>query len=108
MRTHRFATAAFVVVMLAAFAAYAAEPVKRTPGQYLDDKVITAKVKAALVEDPGVKALQIKVETFEGIVQLSGFVDNPEQVIRAGDLAKGVEGVKSVKNDLIVRPQKSQ
>ncbi len=108
MRAHRYATAAVVIVLLAAFAAYADEPVKRTPGQYLDDKVITAKVKAAIVEDPGVKALQIKVESYEGVVQLSGFVDSPEQISRAGEIAKGVEGVKSVKNDLIVRPQKSQ
>ncbi|PWB65469.1 MAG: transporter [Deltaproteobacteria bacterium] len=107
MRAHRYAMAAVVVALLAAFAAYAAEPVKRSPGQYLDDKAITAKVKAALVEDPGVKALQIKVETFEGIVQLSGFVDGPEQITRAAEIAKGVEGVKSVKNDLIVRSHKS-
>lgn len=105
MRAHRYAVAAVVVVLLAAVAAYAAEPVKRSPGQYVDDKVIAAKVKAALVEDPGVKALQIHVETFEGIVQLSGFVDNPEQIIRAGDIARGIEGVKSVKNDLVVRTQ---
>lgn len=105
MRAHRYAIAAVVVVLLAAVAAYAAEPVKRSPGQYVDDKVIAAKVKAALVEDPGVKALQIHVETFEGIVQLSGFVDNPEQIIRAGDIARGIEGVKSVKNDLVVRTQ---
>ncbi len=108
MRAHRYATAAVVIALLAALAAYADEPVKRTPGQYLDDKVITAKVKAAIVEDPGVKALQIKVESYEGVVQLSGFVDSPEQISRAGEIAKGVEGVKSVKNDLIVRPQKSQ
>ncbi len=104
MRVHRCAMAVFVVALIAAFTANAAESGKRSPGQYVDDKVITAKVKAALVEDPGVKALQIKVETYQGIVQLSGFVDKPEQVIRANDIAKGVEGVKSVKNDLIVRP----
>ncbi len=107
MRAHRYAMAAVVVALLAAFAAYAEEPAKRSPGQYVDDKVITAKVKAALIEDPGVKALQIHVETYEGVVQLSGFVDNPDQISRATDIAKGVEGVKSVKNDLIVRPQKS-
>jgi osmotically-inducible protein OsmY len=105
MRAQRYAMAAVVVTLLAAFTVYAAEPVKRSPGQYVDDKVITAKVKAALVEDPGVKALQIKVESFEGVVQLSGFVDHPEQIRRAAEIAKGVEGVKSVKNDLTVRMQ---
>ncbi len=108
MRAHRYVVAVVVVALLAALAAYAEEPVKRSPGQYVDDKVITAKVKAALAEDPGVKALQVKVETYEGVVQLSGFVDNPDQIARAADIAKGIEGVKSVKNDLIVRPQKSQ
>ncbi len=108
MRAHRYVVAVVVVSLLAALAAYAEEPVKRSPGQYVDDKVITAKVKAALVEDPGVKALQIKVETYEGVVQLSGFVDDPDQITRAADIAKGVEGVKSVKNDLILRPQKTQ
>ena len=108
MRAHRFAMAAVVVALLAALAAYAEDPAKRSPGQYVDDKVIAVKVKAALAEDPGVKALQIKVESYEGVVQLSGFVDNPDQISRATDIAKGIEGVKSVKNDLMVRPQKSQ
>ncbi len=108
MRAHRYAAAVVVVALLAALAAYAEEPVKRSTGRYIDDKVITARVKAALVEDPGVKALQIKVETYEGVVQLSGFVDNPDQITRAADIAKGIEGVKSVKNDLIVRPKKEQ
>jgi osmotically-inducible protein OsmY len=76
---------------------------KRSTGEYIDDKAVTAKVKAALLKDPEIKALQVKVETYNGVVQLSGFVDKPEQISRAGEVAKGVEGVKSVKNDLNLR-----
>jgi osmotically-inducible protein OsmY len=103
MKTHRFAAAAFVIVLLTAFAAHAEDPIKRSTGEYIDDKAVTAKVKAALLKDPDVKALQVHVETYNGVVQLSGFVDKPEQISRAAEVAKGVEGVKSVKNDLNVR-----
>lgn len=108
MRAHRYAIAAVVVVLLAAFAAYAEEPVKRSAGQYIDDKAVSSKVKASLIGDPSIKGHQIEVETFDGIVQLSGFVDNSEQIVRAEELAKGVEGVKSVKNNLIVRSRPGQ
>lgn len=103
MKTHRYATFAVVIVLLAAFAAHAEDPTKRKTGEYLDDKVVTSKVKAALLKDPEVKGLQVNVETFNGVVQLSGFVDKPEQIPRATEVAKGVEGVKSVKNDLNLR-----
>jgi osmotically-inducible protein OsmY len=71
--------------------------------QALDDSVVTAKVKAKLVDDPMTKASQINVETFQGTVQLSGFVDSAEAVSRATQLAKDVGGVKDVKNSLQVR-----
>jgi osmotically-inducible protein OsmY len=103
MKTHRYATLAVVIVLLTAFAAHAEDPVKRQTGEYVDDKVVTTKVKAALLNDPEVKGLQVNVETFNGVVQLSGFVDTPEQIPRATEVAKGVEGVKSVKNDLNLR-----
>lgn len=74
-----------------------------TAGQSLDDSVVTAKVKAKLVDDPVTKAYQINVETFKGTVQLSGFVDSAEAVSRATTLAKDVGGVKDVKNSLQVR-----
>jgi len=72
-------------------------------GRVVDDSVITGKVKAALVADPTTKAHQISVETFEGVVQLSGFVDSSEARSRATQVAKEVEGVKNVKNDLELR-----
>jgi osmotically-inducible protein OsmY len=79
----------------------AANPESAT--QTLDDSVVTAKVKAKLVDDPVTKAYQINVETFKGTVQLSGFVDSAEAATRATSLAKDVGGVKDVKNSLQVR-----
>ncbi len=72
-------------------------------GEYVDDTVITARVKAAVFNDPDLKSAEINVETFKGVVQLSGFVDTAEKVKKAGEIARGVKGVKSVKNDLIVK-----
>jgi hyperosmotically inducible protein len=69
-------------------------------GQYIDDAGITAGVKAAIVNDPSLKATEINVETYQGVVQLSGFVSSAENVATAASVARTVKGVKSVKNDL--------
>ena len=74
-----------------------------TTGQYVDDTVVTTKVKSALLGDDAVKSFQIKVETHQGIVQLSGFVDTWAQKSAAGKDASAVPNVKDVKNDLIVK-----
>jgi hyperosmotically inducible protein len=74
-------------------------------GRVVDDSVITTKVKSALIADPVTKAHQIEVETYQGTVQLSGFVDNGEQRSRAVEVAKQVSGVKDVKNSLQIRSQ---
>jgi osmotically-inducible protein OsmY len=74
-----------------------------TAGEYIDDSVITAKVKAALAEDDLVKAYEVNVKTEKGVVQLSGFVASDDVIARAGVLAAAVEGVSSVENDLIVK-----
>lgn len=76
---------------------------RETPGEYVDDAAVTSKVIAAIVGDPALKKTQIKVETLQSVVQLSGFVDSSSTKRRAGHLARGVDGVKTVKNDLIVR-----
>ena len=72
-------------------------------GQYVDDSVITTKVKSAIVNDMALKGFEINVKTYRGVVQLSGFVDSAEKVGKAGDLARGVTGVTEVKNDLIIK-----
>lgn len=71
--------------------------------QYIDDSVITTKVKAAMYDEPTLKSLQINVKAYQGVVQLSGFVDSDQRVKMAGEIAGSVEGVKSVQNDLIVK-----
>src|SRR5690349_13217485 len=67
-------------------------------GEYIDDTVITTKVKAAILNEPMLKAAEINVETFKGAVQLSGFVSSSASINKAVEVAKGVAGVKSVKN----------
>ena len=72
-------------------------------GEYVDDSAITTKVKAAIFQEDTLKSLQINVETYKGVVQLSGFVDSAQSVKKAGQVAKNVDGVTAVKNDLVVR-----
>jgi hyperosmotically inducible protein len=76
-----------------------------TIGQKIDDSVITSKVKTALLADPDVKGTAVNVETVDGDVQLSGFVDSSEQARRAVDIARRVEGVDQVLNKMSVRPR---
>jgi hyperosmotically inducible protein len=79
------------------------ESTAENAGRVVDDSVITSKVKSALIADPTTKAHQINVETFQGTVQLSGFVDDAEARSRATQVAREVEGVKDVKNSLQIR-----
>ena len=72
-------------------------------GEYVDDTVITTKVKAAIFEEPTLKSAEINVETFKGTVQLSGFVSSQASINRAVQVANTVKGVKSVKNDMRVK-----
>lgn len=99
-------THCFTAVALAFFvflAGCASTEKKESTGEYIDDTVITTKVKAAFVEDDDLKAGEIQVETFKGIVQLSGFVANPAHVNKATKVAREVNGVQSVKNDIRVK-----
>ena len=96
-------SAAFLAVALVSVVACAPTAKQEGTGQYIDDTVITAKVKAALIEDPTTKATEINVETFKGVVQLSGFVTSQAASNRAVELARGVAGVKSVKNDMRIK-----
>ena len=81
----------------------AATRTSESTGGYVDDSVITAKVKAAIFDEANLKTLQITVVTFKGEVQLSGFVDSAHNARKAGEVARSVKGVTSVKNDLIVK-----
>jgi osmotically-inducible protein OsmY len=72
-------------------------------GEYVDDSVITTKVKAAIFNDPTLKVNEINVETFKGVVQLSGFVGSRADIDKAVEVARGITGVRSVKNDMRVK-----
>ncbi len=89
--------------LITAFVGCASTQKRESTGQYVDDTTITAKVKAAIVQEPTLKVLQINVETYKGVVQLSGFVDSPQSLNKAADVAGAVPGVMAVKNDLIVK-----
>ena len=89
--------------LVATFLGCAATPQSASTGQIVDDSVITTKVKAAILEEPTLKSLQISVETYKGVVQLSGFVDSQQNVSKAKEIAGRVEGVIEVQNDLIVK-----
>lgn len=92
----------------AQLAGCAADGGQRATGQVLDDGVVTGKVKTAIARDASLGAAKdINVTTYRGVVQLSGFVESQDVVRRAEDIAKGVEGVQSVKNDLRVNPPRS-
>jgi osmotically-inducible protein OsmY len=95
--------ALLILVAMVAMVGCASTRTQESTGQYFDDSTITAKVKTAILQDPALKVFQVNVETFKGEVQLSGFVDSAQAVQHAAVVARGVGGVKSVTNNLIVR-----
>jgi osmotically-inducible protein OsmY len=104
MKTRNMFIGYFVLLMLfATFAACDSTSKQESAGEYVDDSVITTKVKSLLAADDFLKSFQIGVETNKGIVQLSGSVASQNASDKASEIAKGVKGVKSVKNDLIVK-----
>lgn len=102
-KLHRVFSLLVILGLAITFLGCAATNKHASTGQYVDDSVITSKVKANIFEEPSLKTLQINVKTFKGVVQLSGFVDSSQSVTRAGQVAATVDGVRSVENDLIVK-----
>ena len=96
----KYLAAALLAVSLATVAGCASTATHEGTGEYVDDSVITTKVKAAIFNEPTLKVSEINVETFKGIVQLSGFVSTKDAEKRAVEVARAVHGVKSVKNDM--------
>ena len=90
-------------MLIATFCASTRTHAAESAGEYIDDSVITTKVKSLLAADDFLKSFQISVESRKGIVQLSGFVDSQKAVDKAGKIVRNVKGVKSIKNDLIVK-----
>jgi len=94
----RFFSAFFLALSLLTAAGCASTQKHEGTGEYVDDSVITSKVKAAILNEPGLSSAEINVETFKGVVQLSGFVSSSADISKAVAVARGVGGVKSVKN----------
>jgi osmotically-inducible protein OsmY len=92
-----------IMMLMATFVACASTSKQESAGEYVDDSVITTKVKSLLAADDFLKSFKISVETYKGSVQLSGFVNSQQAVDKAGQITRSVKGVKSVKNDLIVK-----
>lgn len=100
MKTQKIFSAFLLITLLAFFLGCASTHKKEGTGEYVDDTVITTKVKAEILNEPTLKSSEINVETFKGVVQLSGFVNSNADINRAVDVARKVKGVKSVKNDM--------
>ena len=92
-----------LIMLVATFMACASTPKQEGAGEYVDDSVITTKVKSLLAADDFLKSFQIGVETYKGTVQLSGFVNSKNAVNKAVEITRSVKGVESVKNNLIVK-----
>jgi hyperosmotically inducible protein len=99
----RYVSAVFLSIALVSVVGCASTATKEGTGEYVDDTVLTAKVKTAIFNEPTLKSAEINVETFKGVVQLSGFVSSQGDVNKATSVARGVAGVKSVKNDMRVK-----
>ncbi len=99
----KYLSAFFMAVMLITAVGCASTSKQEGTGEYVDDSVITTKVKAAILNEPTLKVAEINVETFKGVVQLSGFVSSQTAINKAIDLTRHVTGVKSVKNDMRIK-----
>lgn len=99
----QYLSALFLAVTLVSVVGCASTSKQEGTGEYIDDSVITTKVKAAIFNEPTLKSAEVNVETFKGAVQLSGFVSSQAAINKAAELARGVKGVKSVKNDMRIK-----
>jgi osmotically-inducible protein OsmY len=98
-----YLTVLLLAVMFASVIGCSSTSKQESTGEYLDDSVITTKVKAAIFKEPTLKSAEINVETFKGVVQLSGFVNSQGDINKAVGIAQGVKGVSSVKNAMQVK-----
>jgi osmotically-inducible protein OsmY len=96
-------SAFFIAALLLSALGCAATSTQQSTGEYVDDSVITTRVKTAILNEPSLKVLQINVETYRNVVQLSGFVGTGDEMSKAVDVARAVKGVSSVKNDMRLR-----
>jgi len=102
-KLNRVVSYCVLLILIATFVACASTSKRGSTGEYIDDSVITTKVKSLIAADDFLKSFQISVETYKGTVQLSGFVDSKEASAKAVKIATSVIGVKGVKNSLVVK-----
>lgn len=100
MKQIKFFSAILMAIALMLSAGCASTPKQEGTGEYLEDSVITARVKSAILDEKSLKSAEINVETFKGQVQLSGFVSSQQDINRAVEITNKVLGVKSVRNDM--------
>jgi osmotically-inducible protein OsmY len=105
MKQLKYISTIVLAVMFATLLGCASTSKQEGTGEYLDDGVVTTKVKAAIFNEPSLKSTEIKVETFKGVVQLSGFVKTQADVDKAVEVVSRVKGVASIKNDMVVKGQ---
>jgi len=99
-KLNTYLSAAFLAVTLVSVVGCASTSKQEGTGEYMDDSVITTKVKTAILNEATLKSAEINVETFKGVVQLSGFVNSQADINKAVEVARSVKGVTSVKNDM--------
>jgi osmotically-inducible protein OsmY len=93
----------FIALLMAGALGCAATETRQSTSEYVDDSWITTKVKSEIFAEPSLKVAQVNVETYQGVVQLSGFVESKADMAKAVEVARAVKGVKSVKNDMRLR-----
>lgn len=103
MKQLKYISTFILALMLATLLGCASTSKQEGTGEYIDDSVITTKVKAAVLNEPSLKSAEINVETFKGTVQLSGFVNSQSDIQKAAEIARSIKGVTSVKNDMRVK-----
>lgn len=103
MKLLKYVSAIFLAVTLVTTLGCASTPQQEGTGEYIDDAVITTKVKAAIFNEPTLKSSEINVETFKGTVQLSGFVSSAADIAKTVSIARSIKGVTAVKNDMRIK-----
>ena len=103
MKQFKYVSSFFMALVLLFTLGCASTPAQESTGELLDDSVITTKVKAAIFNEPDLKTLEISVITVRGVVELNGLVSSRSEISKAGEVARGVVGVKSVKNELKIK-----
>jgi len=100
MKPLKYFSSFFMALALLSSLGCASTPTQESTGQYFDDSIITTKVKAAILNEPGLKSVDISVKTVKGVVELSGQVSSRSEIRKAVEVAREVKGVQSIRNNL--------